>query len=128
MKLRLTLILFCLLGIGLFAKAQDKKKNQSKPTVENGADAIPVIVKSNKKARHPKPPPPPPMIGKNDETIPPPKIEVTKFDPPVINKDVKKLSPAPPPAKPLKTKAETPAKPEVPALPEINDLSYLKGL
>lgn len=101
MKLRLTLILFCLLGIGLFAKAQDKKKNQSKPTVENGADAIPVIVKSNKKARHPKPPPPPPMIVKDGKVAAPPKVEVIKFVPPKMRKDVEK-APPPPPVKPIK--------------------------
>jgi hypothetical protein len=70
MKLRLSLILFCLLCIGMFARSQDRKKASPKPTVENGADAIPVIVTSTKKA-HSKPPPPPPKAVK-DVPKPPP--------------------------------------------------------
>jgi len=58
MKLRLLLTTFCLLGIGIFSHAQDKKKT-TKPVVENGPDAIPVTVTSTKKSHKPPPPPPP---------------------------------------------------------------------
>ena len=109
MKLRLSLLLFCLLGIGVFSHAQDKKKVPAKPVVEEGTDAIPVTVKSTKKAHKLKPPPPPPL-----------KPEVTKFTPPKIVKDGK--TPPPPPPKP-KTAPEKPAEPsvihEIPEVPEL---------
>ena len=51
MKLKLTLLLFCLFGVGIFSHAQDNKKAQStRPKVESGPDAIPVVVTSSKKA------------------------------------------------------------------------------
>ena len=100
MKLRLTLILFCLLGIGLFAKSQDKKRGQSKPTVENGADAIPVMVKSTKKVHRKLPAPP--LIDKDRKPLPPQKIGAIKFTPPKIVKDAPK-PPPPPPVKARKT-------------------------
>ena len=51
MKLKLTLLLFCLFGVGIFAHTQDNKKAQNaKPKVENGPDAIPVVVSSSKKS------------------------------------------------------------------------------
>ncbi len=93
MKLKLSLLIFCLLGIGIFSHAQDKKKLQNKkPTVENGDDAIPVTVTSTKKA-HRLPPPPPRPLGKDGRPLPPHKIDVVKFAPPKIVKD----KPAPPP-------------------------------
>jgi len=81
MKLRILLITFCLLGIGVFSKAQTKQttKPSAKSTIENGADAIPVVVSSKRKKK------------------PAPKAEVTKFTPPVIVKDGDKKAPPPPP-------------------------------
>jgi hypothetical protein len=102
MKLRLLLTTFCLLGIGIFSHAQDKKKT-TKPVVENGPDAIPITVTSTKKA-HKKPPPPPP---------PPPKVEVVKFAPPKIVKDGDKVPPPPPPKVDLTHYKAPQPKPEV---------------
>lgn len=51
MKLRLTLLLLCIFGIGLFSHAQNSPKKPAKPVVENGADAIPVTVTSRKKSK-----------------------------------------------------------------------------
>ena len=96
MKLRLSLLLFCLLGIGVFSHSQETKKvlppppppaKPAKPTVLNGPDAIPITVKSSKKVHWKIPPPPPP------------KVEAVKFTPPKIVRDVEK-APPPPPAKP----------------------------
>jgi hypothetical protein len=129
MKLRLPLILFCLLGAGLFAHSQNKKKT-NKPTVENGLDAIPVTVQSHKKAHHRKPPPPPqivrdkmpppppPLPDKDGKPLPPPKVEITKFAPPKIVKD--KMPPPPPPAKHTKAKPSAPDAPPPP--PEKTEL------
>ena len=39
-----------LLGIGIFANAQQKSKN-TKPVIEDGADQMPVLVISTKKAK-----------------------------------------------------------------------------
>lgn len=51
MKLKLTLLLFCLFGVGIFAHTQENNKAQStKSKAENGTDAIPVVVSSSKKA------------------------------------------------------------------------------
>ena len=93
MKLRILLITFCLLGVGLFSKAQTKQttKPSAKPTIENGADAIPVIVSSKRKKK------------------PVPKVELTKFTPPVIVKDGDKKAPPPPP--PTKTPPPPPPAP-----------------
>ncbi len=113
MKVRLTLLLFCLLGIGLFARSQDKK-NIATPKIENGPDAIPVTVKSLKKS-HPNPPPPPPaMINKNKPMPPveiikdapkppvPPSPEIMKYDkplpPPNVNINKVKETPSLPPS------------------------------
>ena len=103
MKLRLSLLLFSLFGIGLFSHSQENKKlpppppaKPVKPTVLIGPDAIPVTVKSSKKPHWKIPPPPPP------------KVEAVKFTPPKIVKDIEK-APAPP-AKP-KT---IPVKPDAP--------------
>ncbi len=55
MKLKLTLLLICLLGVGLLTRAQKKpvKPNSTeKVTVVDGKDAIPVTVKSNKKSKY----------------------------------------------------------------------------
>jgi len=105
MKLRLSLLLFCLLGIGVFSHAQNSKKAPAKPpTVENGPDAIPVTVTSSKKAHKQLPPPPPP-----------PKVEVTRFTPPKIVKNGEKLPPPPPPPhRPAKVKTAKPPKPDAP--------------
>lgn len=106
MKLRLSLLLFCLLGIGVLSHAQKPPKAPAKPTVENGPDAIPVTVTSSKKAHKQLPPPPPP-----------PKVEVTKFTPPKIVKNGEKLPPPPPPPlRPAKVKTATPPKPDAPPL------------
>ncbi len=119
MKLKLSLLLFCLLGIGVFSNAQDKKKNTAKPKVENGADAIPVVVKSNKKAHKVPPPPPPPVVARDRKPLPPPKVEVVKFTPPKIVKDAEKpLPPPPPPAKPAKAKTGKPVTPDMPPMPD----------
>jgi len=115
MKLKLSLLLFCLLGIGIFSHAQDKKKIPPKPVVENGDDAIPVTVTSTKKAHKIPPPPPPPRITKNGKPLVPPKVEAAKFAPPKIVKDGIKPPPPPPvPAKPTRTKLIPPVKPDVP--------------
>ena len=98
MKLRFSLLLFCLLGIGVFSHAQDKKK-ASKPTIVNEPEDIPVSVKSTKKAHNLKPPPPPPQFDKEGKPLPPPKVEVVKFTPPKIVKDKPNLPPPPPPKK-----------------------------
>ncbi len=111
MKLRLTLILFCLLGVGLFARSQDKKKPQTKPTVENGADAIPVTVQSTKKAHRKPPPPQPPLLIKYGKPSPPPKVEFLKLTPPKIVKDAPK---PPPPHKPTNTIPLKPIPPDAP--------------
>ncbi len=111
MKLRLTLILFCLLGVGLFARSQDKKKAQTNPTVENGADAIPVTVQSTKKGYRKPPPPQPPLLIKDGKPFPPPKMEVLRFAPPKIVKDMPK---PPPQHKPTKTILLKPLTPDTP--------------
>ena len=105
MSVRLTLLLFCLFGIGLFARSQDKK-HIAKPKIENGPDAIPVTVKSHKKSHHKPPPPPPPsMMDKKSKPMPPPKI-----------KDVPK--PPLPPIEPLIINIVPPAKPTAPPQPD----------
>ena len=119
MKLRLTLILFCLLCVGIFARPQHKKKVTSKPRVENGLDAIPVTVKSNKKSHRKPPPPPPPLFDKDGKPLPLPKVEAVKFGLPKIKKDGKK--PPPPPAKPTKTEPSQPIPPDTPPPPERTD-------
>ena len=105
MKLRLSLLLFCLLGIGFFSHSQDSKKTPppppspakpAKPIILNGEDAIPVIVKSSKKAHWKAPPPPP-------------KVEAVKFTPPKIVKDVEKV-PAPPVKPKILIKPDAPPK------------------
>jgi len=89
MKIRLALTAFCLFCIGIFSQAQDSKKApaQTKPTVENGADAIPVTVTSTKKKAPPPPPPPPP--SKKLQQKPPP--------PPPPSKKLQQKPPPPPP-------------------------------
>jgi len=128
MKLRLTLVLLCLLGIGIFSHAQNKKKT-SKPTIVNSPDEIPVTMISSKK--HHKPPPPPPPLDKYGKPLPPPKVEVVHFKPPVIVKDEKT---APPPPKiektrfappkivkdaPKHTSKEKPVKPDAPPVADF---------
>ncbi len=109
MKLRLSLLVFCLLGIGVFSHAQDSKKTPppppppakpAKPAVIMGDDAIPVTVKSSKKGHWKVPPPPP-------------KVEAVRFTPPKIVKDIEKAPPPPPPAKP-KSPIKTDAPPKDP--------------
>jgi hypothetical protein len=104
MNLRLLLIAFFLFGIGIFANAQEKKSTHSstKPTVENGADAIPVTVTSSSKKNKPKPPKAP---------------EPVKFTPPEIVKDVDKKAPPPPPPPPLAKQKKSGALPPPPAPP-----------
>lgn len=105
MKLKLSLLLFCLLGIGIFSHAQDKKKAPSKPIVENGDAAIPVTVTSTKKAhRVPPPPPPPPKVVKAPKLTPPK----------MVNDGIKPPPPPPVPAKPASTKLTPPVKPDAP--------------
>ena len=70
MKLRPTLLLLCIFGIGLFSHAQNSPKKPGKPVVENGADAIPVTVISRKKSKG-KP-------VKKDTTHMPPPPKATK--------------------------------------------------
>lgn len=95
MKLRLSLLLFSLLGIGLFSNAQNKEKfEKNKPKVENAQPEIPVTVHSTKRPTKPPPPPPPPKIQKKGKPLLP--AEVTKFTPPKIVKDPKALPPPPP--------------------------------
>ena len=114
MIIRLSLLLYFLLGIGIFSQAQTKKT--AAPKVENGEDAIPVTVVSKKKANKPPPPPPPAAINKAGKPMPPPKVEAIKFVPPKIVKDPKKLPPPPPPppAKPKTEKAAPVVKPDAP--------------
>ncbi len=102
MNLRISLIVFFLFGIGIFANAQDKKQSHvsAKPTVENGADAIPVIVTSSARKSKPKPPKAP---------------EPVKFTPPVIVKDADKKLPAPPPPPTIKKKKTGDIPPAAPA-------------
>ncbi|MEO7531189.1 MAG: hypothetical protein ABIS69_07250 [Sediminibacterium sp.] len=119
MKLRLTLVLFCLLGVGIFSHAQDKKK----PTVMNAPEEVPVSVTSKKKAKHVKPPPlpkaetvkfAPPRIVKDKNKVqppPPPKVAMVTFAPPRIIKDKPNLPPPPPVPKQHK---EKPVKPDAP--------------
>ena len=112
MKLRLLLLLFSLLGIGLFGNAQDKEKAKNKSKVENAQPEIPVTVTGSKKSTHQKPPPLP-KIEKEGKPLPP--VEVTKFTPPKIVKDSK--APPPPPApggKGAIIKALPPTKVEMP--------------
>jgi hypothetical protein len=108
MNLRLLLIAFFLLGIGIFANAQEKKAPHSntKPTDENGADAIPVTVTSSAKKNKPKPPNPP---------------EPVRFTAPVIVKDGDKKVPPPPPPPPAvkqKKSGDLPAPPPPPLAKE----------
>ena len=104
MNLRLLLIAFFLFGIGIFANAQEKKATHetTKPTVEKGADAIPVTVTSSSKKNKPKAPKPP---------------EPVKFTPPVIVKEGEKKVPPPPPPPPAvkpKKSGDLPAPPPPP--------------
>lgn len=104
MKLRLSLLLYFLLGIGMFSHAQDKLKTPPKPPkVENGPDAIPVVVKSHKK-------------GQKLPTPPPPKVAA--MDNPGAPKSLKHLASPPPLAHPRKVKAEKPPKPDAPPSPD----------
>lgn len=103
MKLKLSLLLFFLLGIGAFSHAQDKKKPSNKPKVENGDDAIPVTVTGKKKG-HPLPPPPPPPRNRNEKPSPPAKLM----------KEGDKIPPPPPPARPVKEKHTLPVQPDAP--------------
>jgi hypothetical protein len=112
MKLKFSLLLFCLLGIGVFSQAQDKKK-VTKPTIVNEPEEIPVSVTSSKKAKHLKPPPPPPKFDKQGKPMPPTKIEEVKFTPPKIEKDKQPLPPPPPPVK-AKTNVSQPEKSKAP--------------
>jgi hypothetical protein len=104
MNQRLLMIAFFLFGIGIFANAQENKSTQSstKPTVENGADAIPVTVTSSTKKNKPKLPKAP---------------EPVKFTPPVIVKDGDKKAPPPPPPPPLAKQKKPGALPPPPAPP-----------
>jgi outer membrane biosynthesis protein TonB len=104
MKLKLTLLLMSLLGVGLFAQGQNKPSKPPKADkveVVDGRDALPVTVKSNKKSKVRKPPPPPPVeappivIRKPEQPAPPPPPEKMKIK---INKHIP--PPPPPPAKP----------------------------
>jgi hypothetical protein len=87
MKLRLSLLLFCLFGIGLFSHAQARKK-PAKPTVENGADAIPVTVTSTKKAHR--------KTTTKEKTVKfaPPRIVKDKPTPTATPAQVKKMVPS----------------------------------
>jgi hypothetical protein len=111
MNLRISLMAFFLFGIGIFANAQNKKQNpaQAKPTVENGADAIPVTVTGSSKKTKPKPPKAP---------------EPVKFTAPVIVKDGDKAPPPPPPPPPSHKKkkmGELPPPPPPPQKQEEED-------
>lgn len=90
MSLRLLLIAFFLLGIGIFSHAQSMEKSKenskaktqkSKPIVEDGPDAIPVTVTSTPRKKKTK------------------SAEPAKFTPPVIIKDSEKKTAPPPPKK-----------------------------
>lgn len=108
MKLKLTLLLFCLLCIGLFSEAQDNKKvppPPPKPAIKAAKFKPPKIVKD---VDAPTPPPPPPAKAR------------VKFSPPRIVKDP---PPPPPPAKPTKVKKAIPEKNNVPPPPPPSDLS-----
>lgn len=118
MKLKLTLLLICLLGVGLLTRAQKtpvKAKRTEKVTVVDGKDAIPVTVKSNKKSKVPPPPPPkiqepPVVVQKPEQPAPPPPPEKMKIK---VNKHI---PPPPPPAKPkVPAKATVPDAPPAPA-------------
>ncbi len=50
MQRRIYLTIMMLLGIGIFANAQQKSK-KTKPIIEDGADQMPVLVISSKKAK-----------------------------------------------------------------------------
>lgn len=106
MKLRLSLLLYFLLGIGMFSHAQDKPQAPARPPkVENGPDAIPVVVKSHKKGWKVPPPAPP---------------KVAVMAKPGAPKHLKNSAPTPPPplAHPRKLKGEKPPKPDAPPLPD----------
>jgi hypothetical protein len=81
MKLKIYLLLLFLMGIGLFSFSQTPSKKE-KPTIENGPDALPVTVKSSRKAKK--------------KAASKPQVEVTKFTPPKIVKD-RSVPPPPPP-------------------------------
>lgn len=107
MKLRLSLLLYFLLGIGMFSHAQDKPQAPARPPkVENGPDAIPVVVKSHKKGWKVPPPPAPPKVAVMAK--------------PGAPKHLKNSAPTPPPplAHPRKPKGEKPPKPDAPPLPD----------
>ncbi len=107
MNLRLLLIAFFLFGIGIFANAQEKKVAHvtTKPTIEKGADAIPVTVTSSSKKHKPKAPKPP---------------EPVKFTPPVIVKDRDKKAPPPPMPKKINS-GNLPTPPPPPTQKEIDE-------
>lgn len=120
MKLKLTLLLMCLLGVGLFTQGQDKPSKPvkaDKVVVADGKDAIPVIVKSDKKSKVRKPPPPPPVeppptvIRKPEQPAPPPPPEKVKIK---VNKHIP--PPPPPPAKPKPPVKSVP--PDAPVAPD----------
>jgi hypothetical protein len=131
MKLRLALILLCLLGIGLFARTQDaqktpKPKVENSPALEKDAKPLPpprIVISRVDTPRFRRnggqhsptpppptridikkhvPPPPPPPIDKDGNPLPAPKVEAVKFKPPVIIK-TKDVPPPPPPPKPSRT-------------------------
>ena len=101
MKLRLTLLTYCLFCVGIFSHAQEPKKKPAKPKVDYDV-APPVIVTATQKS-HRKPPPPPP-VNVNRHPLPPPKVKVVHFAPPKVVKD-----PVKPPKLP---KVILPPKPE----------------
>jgi len=119
MKLKLTLLLMFLLGVGLFTQGQDKpikSVKADKAAVVDGRDALPVTVKSNKKSKAIKPPPPPPVeppptaIRKPEQPAPPPPPEKVKIK---VNKHI---PPPPPLAKPKPPVKSVP--PDAPPAPD----------
>lgn len=109
MKVKLTLILLCLLGIGIFARSQVRKKQSGKQVIENGPDAIPVIVTSHKKAHHVTSKP---SIIRNYRPSPPGKPKAGRIKEPTGKPGI-------PPPPPPPTTPPLPAPPSLPPPPPV---------
>lgn len=131
MKLRFTLLLFCLLGVGLFAQGQNipvKPKKIDKVEVIDGKDALPITVRSTKKSKVPKPPPPPPVevvkVDPNKVPPPPPPPKLIKKGPmnppppPPVERVKIKMNEVAPPPPPKPKSANKVAVPDAPTIPD----------
>lgn len=132
MKLRFTLLLFCLLGVGLFAQGQDKPtkaKKIDKIEVVDGKDALPITVRSTKKSKVPKPPPPVEVVKVDPNKVPPPppppklikKGPMNPPPPPPFERVKIKMNEVAPPPPPKPRSTDKVVAPDAPSLPDAPD-------